>query len=370
LVIILAAVSSFISLPYYALTPGVSQNVAPLISVPPDLQQHHTGTVSLVDVEETPIRLIDFLWFKLDGQASIVSSAAIQGPETNAQYYTEGVLDMSDAQQAAQVVALRTLGYDVKAANDGALIYAIDPGSPADTSLAVGDVITGIDSTKVVAVQDLTTALDGRSPGSDITVTYRPYPSKPATKTVVRLGAWRYSGRGNNLTIHCVPVTVNTLMPYIGVSNGAFVPPKAGVSATPAACLGLLQSEQWYHVSNLPFPVNLNSEGIVGPSAGLSFTLGLIQKLNRADLTGGIKVACTGTMSIDGQVGPIGGVEQKTFAVRNAGDKIFLVPAANFAEAKKYEGPDLKVYSVSTIQQAISILESYGGKIVKPASAP
>ena len=100
------------------------------------------------------------------------------------------------------------------------------------------------------------------------------------------------------------------------------------------ACIGVLDAEPSYHVV-LPFQVNLNSEGIVGPSAGLAFTLGLMQKLDSGNLTGGLKVAATGTMSVTGQIGAIGGIQQKTIAVRSSGASIFLVPPDNYAIAEE-----------------------------------
>jgi PDZ domain-containing protein len=135
------------------------------------------------------------------------------------------------------------------------------------------------------------------------------------------------------------------------------------------ACLGVLGPEQSYAVGKLPIAINLNSEGIVGPSAGLAFTLGLIQKLDTANLTNGHQVAATGTMSVTGQIGPIGGIQQKTIAVRAAGASIFLVPPANYKTAEQYAGPTLKVFSVSSIGQAIKVLERFGGKVERPASS-
>ncbi|MGH9170224.1 MAG: PDZ domain-containing protein [Acidimicrobiales bacterium] len=369
LVLILAVVSSFVSLPYYALTPGSAQNVGLLIKVPGSLDHNHSGSVNLVDVEETPLRAIDFLYFKLDDHATIISSQALQGPETNAQAYIEGVLDMADAQQAAQVVALRELGYSVTVSENGDLVYEIGPGSPAATALSVGDVIIAVDSKPVATLTSLTDALAGRAPGSGVTLTYRPYAKGGSRQATFKLGTWRILGTGANATPDCVPTDVKTSLPLLGDKNGQFYVPAKGQKVSPASCVGLLNVEQSYDISKLPFAVDLSSEGIIGPSAGLAFTLGLMQKLDTADLTGGLKVACTGTMSINGQVGEIGGIEQKTFAVRAAGAKIFLVPPGNYAEAEKYAGPSLKIYSVSSITEALKVLESHGGKIVKPGAS-
>jgi PDZ domain-containing protein len=110
--------------------------------------------------------------------------------------------------------------------------------------------------------------------------------------------------------------------------------------------------------------VSIDSEGIIGPSAGLAFTIGLLEKLDPADLTGGKRVAATGTMSITGAVGDVGGVAQKTVAVRDAGAVLFLVPPQELAVARAHAGPNLKVVAVSTIGQAIAALEHIGGRLV------
>ena len=80
-----------------------------------------------------------------------------------------------------------------------------------------------------------------------------------------------------------------------------------------------------------------------GPSAGLAFTLTIIDKLSPGDLTGGKNVAVTGTIELDGTVGEVGGVPQKTAAAIDAGAKLFLVPSAEVREAKARAGSAMKV---------------------------
>jgi PDZ domain-containing protein len=366
--VVLAAIilaSSLISLPYYAITPGAAQSVLPLIGVPPAHAQNHNGSIDLVDVEVTPLRLIDWLYFKLDPNATLYSSAAIQGPETNAQYNIEGVLDMADAQQAATVVALTQLGYHVTVIPNGSLVYALDPGSPADAGLQVGDVIIGIGSQAVNSPTALSTALFPYKVGESVTIRYRPFQSSAPKTATIQTGAWRWMGTGSNQQLTCVSAAAKSTLPIAKLydDKGALYLPTKQHPGAATACLGVLDAEPSYHVV-LPFQVNLNSEGIVGPSAGLAFTLGLMQKLDAGNLTGGLKVAATGTISVTGQIGAIGGIQQKTIAVRSSGASIFLVPPDNYAIAKKYAGSTLKVFAVSTISQALSVLERYGGKVV------
>jgi PDZ domain-containing protein len=132
-------------------------------------------------------------------------------------------------------------------------------------------------------------------------------------------------------------------------------------------CLGI-EPDQLLRTIDPPFAISMNAEGIIGPSAGLAFTLGLIEKLDGADLTGGAKIAATGTMAIDGTVGDVGGVAQKTVAVRRAGATVFFVPTPELATAEAHAGPDLKVFAVANVHQAIVDLERMGGRVVRPTS--
>jgi len=117
------------------------------------------------------------------------------------------------------------------------------------------------------------------------------------------------------------------------------------------------------HSFDLPFDVKIDTRGIGGPSAGLAFTLAIIDELTPGELTGGKNVAVTGTIDIDGTVGEVGGVVQKTAAVRNAGARLFLVPPGEFADASKHAGKNLKVVKVTTLADALKALADNGGEI-------
>jgi PDZ domain-containing protein len=112
---------------------------------------------------------------------------------------------------------------------------------------------------------------------------------------------------------------------------------------------------------DFPFPITINSEGIGGPSAGLAYTLGIIQALTPDDMTGGKKVSATGTIDATGQVGDVGGVAQKTVAVRNAGATLFLVPPPEYKVAMQHAGSHLTVVPVASLDQALTALSTHGG---------
>ncbi len=356
-IVIAGVLASFISVPYYALTPGVAQPVGKLIDVPAAHSHSHSGPVLLVDVELTPLRAIDWLYFELDSNAQIVSSSEILGPENASQYEIEGEIDMSDAQQAATVVALNHLGYHVDVREAGALIYAVLPDSPAGRSLAVGDVVTAVGGVPVHSYVSLGVQIRRYRPGRVLTFSVRPYPDGKTRDVRVELSEWRIKGKGKLATLVCTPYGTGLNYPVEHIS------PETGKRVSAAPCIGALDVETSYEIGKLPFRVNLSSEGIIGPSAGLAFTLGLMDRLDPYSLTGGHKVAATGTMSLNGDIGAVGGVAQKTIAVRASGAKIFFVPPAEYKVALAHSGGKLKIYPVSKISQVLRILERYGGRV-------
>jgi PDZ domain-containing protein len=102
----------------------------------------------------------------------------------------------------------------------------------------------------------------------------------------------------------------------------------------------------------LPIKVAIDANGIGGPSAGLAFTLEVMQQLGR-NVLHGHKVAATGEMALNGAVGPIGGIKQKTYGVRQAGADVFLVPAGqNARDARRFAGP-LRIIPVRSLDQAL-----------------
>src|SRR4029450_11888565 len=108
-----------------------------------------------------------------------------------------------------------------------------------------------------------------------------------------------------------------------------------------------------------PFDVKIDLGEIGGPSAGLMFTLGIIDKLKPEDLTGGKIIAGTGTIDDEGAVGPIGGIPQKLVGAHAAGAQLFLVPKDNCAEALRNAVPGLPMAEVATVDDALTALHAF-----------
>ena len=133
---------------------------------------------------------------------------------------------------------------------------------------------------------------------------------------------------------------------------------------------------------NLTADVTINTDRVGGPSAGLAFTLAIIDDLTPGDLSGGKRVAVTGTISEDGSVGEIGGISQKATSAKAAGAEVFIVPACartdikkecerDLAKAKERAG-DLQVIPVATFDEALKALQDIGqaALMAKTAAAP
>jgi PDZ domain-containing protein len=114
------------------------------------------------------------------------------------------------------------------------------------------------------------------------------------------------------------------------------------------------------YLFTFPFDVEISLEKVGGPSAGLMFSLGIIDTVTPGDLTGGKHIAGTGTISPDGLVGPIGGIEQKLQGARAGGATLFLAPAANCQEVAGRIPDGLQVVRVETLAEARDAVERAG----------
>ena len=95
-----------------------------------------------------------------------------------------------------------------------------------------------------------------------------------------------------------------------------------------------------------------------GPSAGMMFALGVVDEITPGSLTGGKDISGTGTINMDGQVGPIGGIQQKMAGARNSGSRFFLAPASNCDEVRGHEPEGMQVFAVSTLHEAVTATEA------------
>jgi PDZ domain-containing protein len=200
--------------------------------------------------------------------------------------------------------------------------------------LQPGDVIVGVDGEPVALAADATSRIGGHGPGDEVRLS-------------VERAATPDAGHED---------VVATLVAHPQDPSRGFL----GVN---------VQTDELRY--DFPVDVKIASERIGGPSAGLAFTLEVLDVLTDGDLTGGLDVAATGEILDGGAVGPVGGVAQKAVAVERAGVDVFLVPSSEVELARKYASDDLRIEPVDTLDDALAVLDELGGNalaIGKPAT--
>ena len=352
-IVVVAAlfVASRVTVAYYSLTPGVAQPVVPLITVPPARSHDTNGSILLTDVSLTRLSALGYLAALLDSNAQIVSAAELLGPDTPAdQLAAQGYLEMAQSQSAAKAAAFNHLGYHVSEHDAGALVVAVQPGSPAARAISVAQIVLAVGATPTPDSCALLGALSTHRPGDAVQLSVE--------QSTVTPNAVIVPGK-------TVTKTLRLASPPAGVPRAA---PTGcpGLSGPPRAYLGVaVETQQDF---TYPFPVSIDTRNIGGPSAGLAMTLGLIDKLSGGDLTGGRTVAATGTITADGTVGDVGGVPQKTVAVERGGASVFFVPPSELGAARSKATPQLQVFAVESLDQALSDLRRLGGRVPQKAA--
>ncbi len=299
----------------FLLLPDKPHSAAAVVTVRNAKPDNDSGGIYFLDVIERKASVLEDTFHQIvEEGASFVPASAVQPEGANeSQTQQFDLQEMATSQQIAAAVALRKLGYKVGVSENGALVVAVDPKEPAGGKLVPGDVIYAVDGRRVFTTDGDRTLLRKHTPGEVVTLAVR---------------------NGSELRTVSIKTAADPQDPSI---------PIVGVLLQQAASI------------KLPFPVTIDTGNIGGPSAGLAFALEVMEKLGR-DVDRGYKVAATGEIFLDGEVGPIGGAKQKTIGARQSGVDILLVPAGdNYATAKKYAG-HMRVIAVESFQQALRAL--------------
>ncbi|KOG23592.1 PDZ domain-containing protein [Streptomyces wedmorensis] len=234
----------------------------------------------------------------------------------------ENAEEFSQSQESAKVAALGELGIPVVAR---VVVATVVKDSPAEGKLHAGDVIKAVDGVPVKEQTDVAKQVTKRKPGQDVEFTIVPAKEAAAAE----------KARREPKVTQKVVITTTTSEE----GDRAVVGIQAGTD----------------HV--FPFTIDINLADVGGPSAGLMFALGIVDKLTPESLTGGRFVAGTGTIDDKGEVGPIGGIEMKLVGAREAGAEYFLTPADNCEAAASDTPAGLTLVKVNTIDDATKSLE-------------
>jgi Lon-like protease len=300
------------------------------------------GNIFFVTVTEPAQSVLSWLVGRDEPAIQFLTDEEKYGVQTAPQRRRFALEQMRTSEQVAQYIALQRVGFDVNLIAGDVLIQdmvclaANDDGtecvewSPSDSVLDPGDRILEVDGETINGVEDLSRVLDGKQPGDLVSM------------RIDRPGA-------------------GELDVDVELTASPDDPERTIVGFYPFDTRRV----------ELPFELDIDTGSIGGPSAGLAFTLTVIDELTEGELTGGGNIAVTGTIELDGTVGAIGGLRQKASAVAQAGVKVFLVPVAqgeeDIAAARLSGGDDLEIITVGTLDEALAELEKLGGDPIPPA---
>lgn len=323
LMALVAIAGSVLPVPLVALAPGPVTDTlgtadgAPLISVSgrptyPTRGRLDLTTVAVHGGPGDALGLGEALRGWVDPTIAVVPERAVfpRGRSVE-QVRADNARQMRESQDHATAAALRELGIAVPTY---VLVDSVDERGPAAGQLAADDRIRAVAGQAVGTLAQLRQRLAELRPGVR------------ATLTVVRAGATREVS----------------------------VVPRPAPDDPRRAQLGVVVRTGY----EFPFRVRIRLEDVGGPSAGLMFALGVVDKLTPGALTGGRHIAGTGDIDDAGRVGPIGGIGQKLVGARRAGASVFLVPAGNCSEARSARPDGLRLVKVSTLGSAVDALDA------------
>lgn len=270
-----------------------------------------TGHLNMTTVSQRDdLSLAEALSLWVSGEEQLVPRDLIYPPgKSRDEVDKANDADFKNSEDSAQYAALGYLKYP-----EAVTVASVSESGPSNGKLKPGDAIDSVDRKPVANVEQFTSLLKSTKPGQVVTIDYRRKNEAPGVAEVT-LGTNKDRDYG-----------------FLGVA---------------------VMDASW-----APFTVDFNLANIGGPSAGLMFSLAVVDKLTTGDLAGSTFIAGTGTITTDGKVGPIGGITHKMAAARAAGATVFLVPAKNCYEAASDIPSGLKLVKVDTLTSAVDALHA------------
>ncbi len=409
LFMIAAAAAFLVQLPLLVLEPGNTFETESFIEVDGADSFESPGEVSFVTVHQRRLTPVDWLVSQFQSSDEIFHEDVLLGGRTIEEQREENAQLMISSQNLAITAALDHLGFDT-AEPAGVVIVDVVPGGVLDGVLARNDVITEVNGVPVLTADELfdviaefdadetLTIVAGR-PGedpetldlslTDDTSGFLGIARDPAdaddqgavVDEVVEGGptvgileaddrivgldgasidsfgalveALSENRAGDTVAVDVVRVadgeesTVN-----LEVTLGTRAFERAGISF----------ADTQFRDAELPLDVSFTTDNIGGPSAGLAFSLSVLDVLTEGDLTGGANIVVTGAIDRFGNVTSIGGAHQKAFAAQDVGADVFIVPDGNLEEAQAAV-PELRIESVSSLTEALDIIAEFGGNV-------
>lgn len=317
ILVALVAVAALLPVPYVVYSPGPMENALgdEVISVEGAETFETEGVLNLTTVGVTPadarLDLLSALQAWVDPERAIVPRDQVYGPgDTTEQIRERNARFMQRSQDTAKVAALRQLGYEVP---ETVVIEMVVDGSPADGTLEPGDIVKEVDGEAVTIPQDVVDAVRAHEPGETLEVVVQ------------------RADESMTFTVDTVESDEGHAQVGAGVGVGYEFPVQVDV-----------------HID----------ERIGGPSAGMIFALAIYDTLTPGAMLEDLRVAGTGEITGDGEVGAIGGIQQKIAAAADDDIELFLAPASNCDDVADARNGDMQVVSIETLDDAIEAVEA------------
>lgn len=340
LLIALLCVSVLMKVPYTEMSPGPTYNTLgsqggkPVISISGHESYPTTGHLNMTTVQVTGAKYEPSLvnavvgWLRDDVLVVPHDNVYPKG-QSDADAKKQNAEEFASSEDSARTAALKQLGIPV---GSELIVKSVTAGAPAEGRLHAGDQIVAVDGAPVGSVDQVVAAVTKHKPGEPVVFTVVP--------RVKDAGGGAAPGGKTDVTVPTV--------------RAKDLDPKAPAERAELAVVGIGTGIRHTY----PFQIDIGLQDVGGPSAGLMFSLGIIDKLTPGgDLTGGRFVAGTGTIDDDGKVGPIGGISMKLIAARDAGAEYFFTPSSNCAEASKDIPSGLTLIKTDTLDGALKSLE-------------
>ncbi len=316
-ILLLFGISNIIKVDYFITAPGVALPLEEIITVETG-EKDANGAFYLTAVTSQQANLFYYLYisiFKPRG-IEINPKQETMPLDFDMDEYVKIMEDMMyESQILAKIVALRQMGYETHISGSGAEVIEVMESSKAKDILQEGDIIVAIDEEPVNLALEAVDLIQRQEIGDLVKMEVK---------------------RDDDL------LTLNVPTMEIEENSG-----KASIGIYIMTYLREIE---------FPFDVQIDAENIIGPSAGMMFSLEIVNQLHPEDLTHGYKIAGTGTINLDGEVGPIDGITQKIIAAESQGAEYFLAPKENYDEAITVD-TTLKVIRIDTFEDAVTFLE-------------
>ncbi len=333
LLIALLCAGVLVPVPYSRMSPGPTVNTLeehggkPVLQISGRKTYPTNGHLNMTTVRVTSpdfrMNLVSAVYGWLSRDAVVPHSTLYPDGQTAEQADQENAEEFDQSQESAKAAALKQLEIPVATR---VVVASVVKDSPSEDKLHAGDVIKSVDGTAVKKPGDVAKLVTEHRPGER--VDFSVVPAKKAA-------AAEKAGKPEPTATETVTVATEKAPD----DGRAIVGIQAGTDHT------------------FPFDIDIKLADVGGPSAGLMFALGIVDKLTPGAMTGGEFVAGTGTIDAEGKVGPIGGIGMKTVGAREKGAEFFLTPEDNCAAAAKELPEGLTLVKVGTIADAAKSLK-------------